>query len=143
MVSSCLLSEEVRRKTQQVTFSNSSQSLVPEFRSRGRSKSRNPSGRDKSRGRSKSRNKTFKCFYCDKVGHKKQNCYKYKKDLRNGKVLDNKSEDDKTANVATEDILIIIDDGNDCLTTNDGINWVIDSAHRFMLCHVKISSTPM
>ena len=62
MVSSCLLSEEVRRKTQQVTFFNSSQSLVSEYSSRGRSKSRNPSGRDKSRGRSKPKTRPSNTF---------------------------------------------------------------------------------
>lgn len=125
------LKKRGEKETQQVTFSTSSQILVFEDSSRGRSKIKNPSGRDKSRGRSKSINKTFKCFYSDKIVHKKKNCFKYKNDVRDGKDVDNKGQCDKAVYVVAEDVLIMLDGGDVCLTTSDDISWGINSCASF------------
>lgn len=67
MVSNCLFIEEMKRKIQLLTFSNSFQIFVSKNSSKGKSKNRNLGGSDKSKGRSKSRNKTFKCFIVRKM----------------------------------------------------------------------------
>ena len=68
MVRNRLLNEEIQRKN---FVGDDTHAFVVE--SRGRSKSRGPSGHNKSRGRSKSRGK-IKCYHCGKIGHMKRNC---------------------------------------------------------------------
>ena len=128
MVTNSLLNEEVRRQSHVAT--SGSQALVSEERTtRGRSKTNESFKKNKSRGRSKSK-KGLKCYYCNKLGHIKKDCWKLKKELK-GKNVDNKTEDDKNVNVMHDDLLIIFDCGNDCLTTNYDTSWVVDSGASF------------
>ncbi|RVW34206.1 Retrovirus-related Pol polyprotein from transposon TNT 1-94 [Vitis vinifera] len=124
LVKSCVLNEEMRRKSQ----GSSSQSSVLVIEKRGRSKSRGPKNRD----RSKSKTNKFanvECHYCHLKGHIRKYCRQLKRDMKQGKVKekknDNGGEDDQVA-TTTSDFLIVYD--------NDVVNfacqetsWVIDS----------------
>ncbi|RVW40094.1 Retrovirus-related Pol polyprotein from transposon TNT 1-94 [Vitis vinifera] len=81
LVKSCVLHEEMRRKSQ----GSSSQSNVPVTEKRRRSKSRGPKNRD----RSKSKTNKFanvECHYCHLKGHIKKYCRQLKRDMKQGKV---------------------------------------------------------
>ena len=123
MVTSSLLNEEVRRKSLPTSGSHA---LVSE-EARGRSRNRDTDRRDKSRGRSKSR-KHLKCYYCDKTSHMKKDCWKLKKDLKN---KDNKDQGETNTNVVHDDMVILSDCENDCLTADCDASWVVDSGSSY------------
>ena len=72
IVKDSLFNEETRRKDMS---KDNAQALVIE--NRGRSETRNSKRRGKSKSQSESKGK-FKCFYCDKEGHKRRNCKAWK-----------------------------------------------------------------
>ena len=87
LVKSCILNEEMRRKSQ----GSSSQSNVLITEKRGRSKSIGPKNRD----RSKSKTNKFanvECHYCHLKGHIRKNCRQLKRDMKQGKVKDKKND---------------------------------------------------
>ena len=88
LVKSCVLNEEMRRKSQ-----GSSQSDVLVTEKRGRSKSRGSKNRD----RSKSKTNKFanvECHYCHLKGHIRKYCRQLKRDMKQGKVKDKKNDND-------------------------------------------------
>ncbi|KAL6314361.1 hypothetical protein AAG906_021191 [Vitis piasezkii] len=89
LVKSCVLNEEMRRKSQ----GSSSQSSVLVIEKRGRSKSRGPKNRD----RSKSKTNKFanvECHYCHLKGHIKKYCRQLKRDMKQGKVKEKKNDNE-------------------------------------------------
>ena len=87
LVKSCVLNEEMRRKSQ----GSSSQSDVLVIEKRGRSKSRGPKNRD----RSKSKTNKFanvECHYCHLKGHIRKYCRQLKRDMKQWKVKDKKND---------------------------------------------------
>ena len=76
---------------------------------RGRSKSRTPrsrDGSDRSQGKTQTRN-DFKCYYCDKPGHKQSQCRLWKREQKQkGKA---KKEDANTTAAADGDMTINCD----------------------------------
>ena len=81
LVKSCVLNEEMRRKS----HGSSSQSDVLVIKKRGRSKSRGPKNKDKS----KSKNNKFtnvECHYGHLKGHIRKYCRQLKRDMKQGKV---------------------------------------------------------
>ncbi|RVW62457.1 Retrovirus-related Pol polyprotein from transposon TNT 1-94 [Vitis vinifera] len=124
LVKSCVLNEEMRRKSQ----GSSSQSNVLVTEKRGRSKSRGPKNRD----RSKSKTNKFanvECHYCHLKGHIKKYCRQLKRDIKQGKVKekknDNGGEDDQVA-TTTSDFLIVYDSDVVNFACQE-TSWVIDS----------------
>ncbi|RVW22327.1 Retrovirus-related Pol polyprotein from transposon TNT 1-94 [Vitis vinifera] len=124
LVKSCVLNEEMRRKSQ----GSSSQSSVLVIEKRGRSKSRGPKNRD----RSKSKTNKFanvECHYCHLKGHIKKYCRQLKRDMKQGKVKekknDNGGEDDQVA-TTTSDFLIVYDSDVVNFACQE-TSWVIDS----------------
>lgn len=118
-VKNSVLNEEARRQSN--ASSLHSDVLVTE--SRGRSSNRE-SKKDKNKSRSKS-NKfaNVECHYCHKKGHIKKDCWKLKKDNKQGKRQE-----------GGEDRVSITDDQFLILVESDAINiacqdtsWVIDS----------------
>ena len=124
LVKSCVLNEEMRRKS----HGSSSQSDVLVIEKRGRSKSKGPKNRD----RRKSKNNKFtnvECHYCHLKGHIRKYCRQLKRDMKQGKVKgkknDNGGEDDQVS-TTTSDFLIVYDSdvvNFSCQETS----WVIDS----------------
>ena len=108
MVKDSMFNEEARRK--ELGISSNTEALVIERREKN--KIRKPSSdynRDKARGKSKSR-KDIKCFYCDKPGHIKKECIKFKREQFKRKGEEHK-EDKDIATVAFDgDAIIICDD---------------------------------
>ncbi|RVW11901.1 Retrovirus-related Pol polyprotein from transposon TNT 1-94 [Vitis vinifera] len=132
LVKSCVLNEEMRRKSQ----GSSSQSNVLVTEKRGRSKSRGPKNRD----RSKSKTNKFanvECHYCHLKGHIKKYCRQLKRDMKQGKVKekknDNGGENDQVA-TTTLDFLIVYDSDVVNFACQE-TSWVIDSG-------VSIHATP-
>ena len=124
LVKSCVLNEEMRRKS----HGSSSQSDVLVIEKRGRSKSRGPKNRD----RSKSKNNKFtnvECHYCHLKGHIRKYCRQLKRDMKQGKVKekknDNGGEDDQVA-TTTSDFLIVYDSDVVNFACQE-TSWVIDS----------------
>ena len=102
LVTASLLSEEMRRKSlESSSLAPNSSALVSE-EGRGRARIKGPFKRDKSKGKSKTR-RDLKCYYCDKPGHMKKDCWKLKKDSKE----DNKAQIAPNANIAHDELAII------------------------------------
>ena len=126
MVKESMLNEENRRTER--GLATQSQVLVTE--KRGRSKSRTPKsrdGNDRSRGKSQTRN-DFKCYYCDKPGHKQSQCRLWKKEQK--QKGEAKKEGANTAAAADGDVTIICDVNSVNLTCQDS-HWVVDSGASY------------
>ncbi|WJZ84568.1 hypothetical protein VitviT2T_004168 [Vitis vinifera] len=124
LVKSCVLNEEMRRKSQGPL----SQSDVLVTEKRGRSKSRGPKNRD----RSKSKTNKFvnvECHYCHLKEHIKKYCRQLKRDMKQGKVKnkknDNSGEDDRVATTISD--FLIVYDGDVVNFSCQETSWVIDS----------------
>ena len=77
LVKSCVLNEEMRRKSQ----GSSSQSDVLVAEKRGRSKSRGPKNRDKSKSKT-NKFTTIEFHYCHLKGHIRKYCRQLKRDMK-------------------------------------------------------------
>ncbi|GFZ16963.1 hypothetical protein Acr_26g0002330 [Actinidia rufa] len=107
------------------TDQSESQALVSEgSRESGRGQGRgHHRGTGKGRWRSQARGHTIRCFYCDKEGHIKRDCPKYK-------AQDQSSDTAATAVMADEDESDIL-----LATSDDGkSNWILDLGSAYHLC---------
>lgn len=123
-VISTILSEDMRRKTSGEA-SSSGAALTTE--DRGRQKER---GNNKTRGKSKARSKSKgkgkgDCWYCGKTGHMKRDCWKKKKDEKEGNGNDNNSHEANVAGEILQDALILSTLDKNC------DYWVMDSGASF------------
>lgn len=119
-----VLNEEMRRKSQ--GSASHCEALITE--SRGRSQSRGPKGKSKNRSKSRSWQKNVECHHCGKMGHIKKNCFKLKREKKNGSDSNEKkdhNQDDRVAAV-TEELVIVCYDNNVNFACNE-TSWVIDS----------------
>ena len=97
-------------------------------KSKGRSQSRGLKGKNKNRSKSRSWQKNVECHYCGKMGHIKKNCFKLKREKKNGSDKNEKkdhNQDDQVAAV-TEELVIVCYDNNVNFACNE-TSWVIDS----------------
>ena len=125
LVKSCVLNQEMRRKSQ----GSSSQLDVLVIERRGRSKSRSSKNRD----RSKSKTNKFAyvgCHYFHLKGHIRKYCRQLKRDMKQGKVKekknDNGGKDDRV--VTTTSNFLIVYDSDVVNFACQETNWVIDSS---------------
>ncbi|RDY05562.1 hypothetical protein CR513_10588, partial [Mucuna pruriens] len=133
-ITDSLLNEESRRKER--GMSSHSEANVVE--NRGRSEHRSKGSRGKSRGRSKSRPRGLTCFYCGKIGHKKQECRFLKRDQKAGSVhpdeIDPKKklEEKTTTAVASDDEnVFLIGKENYLNVAFDDCTWIVDTGTSF------------
>jgi len=60
----------------------------PSFKRTGKPPTKSgPGETSSSRGKIKSKGNDFKCHHCDKIGHMRRNCTKYKEDIKAGSVV--------------------------------------------------------
>jgi hypothetical protein len=143
MVKASLLNEETRRKD--MGSSNRSEAnYVAQDDKRGRSKNRTSHNRDSSRGRSKSKSK-FTCHYCNKPGHLKKYCRKWKRDKSKerkdkGESSEQQADEKKTTAVAIgEDLLFIGDQGYLNLDSVQSPSFIFVSSIFLVAVDSKIS----
>jgi hypothetical protein len=128
MVKDNMFNEEARRKEHGI--SSHIEALVTE--KQGRSKSGKPRGDDscdKSRGKSKSK-REIKCFCCDKLGHMKRKCRKFKREQLKEKGEETKEEKDTTAVASDGDDLVVCEDAYVNLACHEFM-WVVDTIASF------------
>lgn len=131
MIKDRMFNEETRRKEMGV---DNSHALVVE--NRGRSKSRGPKthGKSKTRSKSKDGKETRTCYYCNKPGHIKKYCFRWKKD--HGKNQDaQKDEDDKnTVTVVTKndnDVTLICAASECHHVYSSDPEWLVDTGASY------------
>ena len=118
-----LLSEELRKKT---SLETSSQALVV----RGRSKEKREKLRGTSRSKSKGRKSKLKCWYCNKTGHLKKDCWKRQESKKDDSKLE--------ANSAKSSDLGIIDEVLfACNISECNEEWLLDSGASHHICPHK------
>ncbi|RVW42558.1 Retrovirus-related Pol polyprotein from transposon TNT 1-94 [Vitis vinifera] len=112
LVKSCVLNEEIRRKSQ----GSSSQSDVLVIEKMEMSKSRGPKNRD----RSKSKTNKFvnvECHYCHLKRHIRKYCHQLKRDMKQGKVKDKKNDNGETSWVIDSGASILVIPRKDFFTS--------------------------
>ncbi|TXG70578.1 hypothetical protein EZV62_005513 [Acer yangbiense] len=123
LAKSSVLNEEMRRKSQ-----GSSQSEVLVTEKRGRSKSRGPKNRDRSKSKS-NKFANVECYHCGQKGHIKKYCRQLKRDHKNEKGKEKKTDDSNDGDrvsAVTDDFLVVYDDDVVNLACHE-TSWVIDS----------------
>ncbi|RVX06237.1 Retrovirus-related Pol polyprotein from transposon TNT 1-94 [Vitis vinifera] len=94
LIKSCVLNEEMRRKSQ----GSYSQSDVLVTKKRGKSKSRGPNNRDKSKSKT-NKFANVECHYFHLKGHIRKYCRQLKRDMKQGKVEDKKNDNDAVSSI--------------------------------------------
>ncbi|KAL5702856.1 hypothetical protein ACHQM5_028020 [Ranunculus cassubicifolius] len=129
MVSNALLNEDLRRGGIKENGSSSLNNDTLIHEKKGRNKKQGKRNQGKSKGQSKDK-KDDQCHYCDKMGHWKSDCYKYKQDVADGTVKPKKNGNDVTI-VNQESDLIVVDRAGDVCYAAGTENWVVDSGASF------------
>ena len=139
IVESSLLTEKVNIKNVE-TSKNASALMV-----RGRSTKRGK-GKERNKSLSKSRAQSnVEYYHCQKKGHLKKDCYKWKREKGKGKKEENQKEEKKASSVKIEEVNTLskakeVDilftstmDSIHLMATNQGISndWVLDSGASF------------
>ena len=123
LAKSSVLNEEMRRKSQ-----GPSQSEILVTEKRGRSKSRGPKNRDRSKSKS-NKFANVECYHCGQKGHIKKYCRQLKRDHKNEKGKEKKTDDSNDGDrvsAVTDDFLVVYDDDVVNLACHE-TSWVIDS----------------
>jgi len=120
-----MISEETRRKSS--LESSTSEAMM----ARGRTTDRGQKSRDTSRSKSRGKKGKMKCWYCNKSGHLKKDCWKRKEECGKDSEKDHST---KEANVAEESSGIVDEVLSISNVSQYKDDWLIDSGATHHMC---------
>lgn len=68
----------------------------------------------------------FKCHYCGKIGHKKKNCFKWKRDQQGN----NNQQGKKNANLSNTEVSFMVNETCCGVESFRCIKWIVDFGAR-------------